>query len=216
MPDEIRVVIADDHPIFRQGLRQIIEREPQLNVIGEAGDGQTALERIATLRPEVVILDIEMPRMDGFGVARSLLKQRLAVEIIFLTVHNDEAFFNEALAMGAKGYVLKDSAVIDIVSAIRAVMSGQHYVSPALTSYLVTGRRPASAVKPRISLDLLTPTERHILKLLAEYKTSKEIAEWLHISPHTVQTHRKNICAKLGLEGSHALMKFALEHKSQL
>lgn len=216
MPDEIRVVIADDHPIFRQGLRQIIEREPQLNVIGEAGDGQTALERIATLRPEVVILDIEMPRMDGFSVARSLLKQRLAVEIIFLTVHNDEAFFHEALAMGAKGYVLKDSAVIDIVSAIRAVMSGQHYVSPALTSYLVTGRRPASAAKPRISLDLLTPTERHILKLLAEYKTSKEIAEWLHISPHTVQTHRKNICAKLGLEGSHALMKFALEHKSQL
>jgi DNA-binding NarL/FixJ family response regulator len=217
MFDEIRLIIADDHPIFRQGLRQVIEREPQLKVIGEAGDGQTALERIAALRPEIAILDIDMPRMDGFSVARALLKQQLAVEIIFLTIHSEEEFFTEALALGAKGYVLKDSAVTDIVSSIRAVMSGQHYTSPALTSYLVGQRQPATAtVKPRLSLDLLTPTERQILKLIAEYKTSKEIAESLHISPHTVQTHRKNICLKLELQGSHALMKFALDHKSQL
>jgi DNA-binding NarL/FixJ family response regulator len=217
MFDEIRLIIADDHPIFRQGLRQVIEREPQLKVIGEAGDGQTALERIAALRPEIVILDIDMPRMDGFSVARALLKQQLAVEIIFLTIHSEEEFFTEALALGAKGYVLKDSAVTDIVSSIRAVMAGQHYTSPALTSYLVGHRRPSSSpAKTRISLDLLTPTEREILKLIAEYKTSKEIAELLYISPHTVQTHRKNICAKLELQGSHALMKFALDHKSSL
>lgn len=217
MPDEIRLVIADDHPIFRQGLRQIIEREPGLKVVGETGDGQTALERIAALRPEIAIMDIDMPRLDGFAVTRALLKQQLPVEIIFLTIHGEEEFFNEALELGAKGYVLKDSAITDIVSSIRAVMSGQHYTSPALTSYLVSRRRPsAPPAKTRLSLDLLTPTERQILKLIAEYKTSKEIAQQLYISPHTVQTHRKNICLKLELQGSHALMKFALEHKSQL
>jgi DNA-binding NarL/FixJ family response regulator len=214
MFNEIRLIIADDHPIFRQGLRQVIEREPNLKVIAEAGDGQTALERIAALRPEIAILDVDMPQMDGFSVARALQKHQLAVEIIFLTVHSEEEFFNEALALGAKGYVLKDSAVTDIVGSIRAVMSGQHYTSPALTSYLIGRRQPAAATaKSRISLNLLTPTERHILQLIAEYKTSKEIADLLHISLHTVQTHRKNICAKLELQGSHALMKFALEHK---
>ncbi|MCS6806099.1 MAG: response regulator transcription factor [Acidobacteriota bacterium] len=217
MFNEIRLLIADDHPIFRQGLRQVIERESNLKVVAEVGDGQAALEQIAALRPAIVILDIDMPQMDGFSVARALQKQHLAVQIIFLTVHSEEDFFNEALALGAKGYVLKDSAVTDIVSSIRAVMAGQHYTSPALTSYLVGRRRPSSLpAKPRLSLDLLTPTERQILKLIAEYKTSKEIAELLYISPHTVRTHRKNICLKLELQGSHALMKFALEHESQL
>lgn len=214
---EIRLFIADDHPIFRQGLRQIIEREPGLKVIGEAGDGSTALERIVALRPDVAILDIDMPQMDGFSVARALLSQQPAVHIIFLTIHGEEEFFNEALALGAKGYILKDSAITDIVSSIRVVIAGQHYISPALTSYLVSHRRPLPLpAKTRLSLDLLTPAERHILKLIAEYQTNKEIAEQLSISPHTVHTHRKNICLKLELQGSHALMKFALEHKSQL
>lgn len=214
----IRLVIADDHPIVRQGLRQAIERDAGLQVLAEAGDGLEAFERIAALRPEVAILDIDMPHLDGFAVARRLREQGLATEIIFLTIHCEEEYFNEALDLGAKGYVLKDSAITDIVSGIRAVAGGRHYTSPALTSYLVDrARRPAAAPSPaRPGLDDLTPTERQILKLLAEYKTSQEIADHLFISPHTVRTHRKNICAKLELQGNHALMKFALEHKSRL
>jgi DNA-binding NarL/FixJ family response regulator len=214
---EIRLVIADDHPIVRQGLRQAIERDAGLQVLAEAGNGREALERIAALRPQVALLDIDMPGMDGFNVARQLRQQGIAVEIIFLTIHCEEEYFNEALDLGAKGYVLKDSAVTDIVSGIRAVASGQHYTSPALTSYLVDRiRRPASSPPARPGLDELTPTERQILKLLAEYKTSQEIADQLFISPHTVRTHRKNICVKLELQGNHALMKFALEHKPRL
>lgn len=213
----IRLVIADDHPIVRQGLRQAIERDSELQVLAEAGNGLEAFEHIAALRPEVAVLDIDMPRMDGFTVARRLREQGIAIEIIFLTIHCEQEYFNEALNLGAKGYVLKDSALTDIVSGIRAVASGHHFTSPALTSYLVDrARQPASALSARPGLDDLTPTERQILKLLAEYKTSQEIANQLFISPHTVRTHRKNICAKLALQGNHALMKFALDHKAKL
>lgn len=213
MTTEIRLVIADDHPIVRQGLRQVIEKDPGLMIVAEAGDGQAALEQIKTTKPDVVILDVDMPLLNGFGVARALAALSLPTRIIFLTVHCEEEFFNEALELGAKGYVLKDSSVTDIVACIRAVSAGQNYVSPALTAYLFRQRRREPQPQ-RSGIDALTPTERQVLKLIAEYKTSKQIAAELFISPHTVQTHRKNICAKLELEGNHALMRFALEHKS--
>ena len=215
MTNPIRLVIADDHPIVRQGLRQVIEKDPELLIVSEADDGQAALEQIKATQPQVVILDVDMPRLSGFEVARALAGLALPVEIIFLTVHCEEEFFDEALDLGAKGYVLKDSSVTDIVACVRAVAAGQNYVSPALTAYLFRQSRGGTTLR-RSGLDVLTPTERQILKLLAEYKTSKEIAATLFISPHTVQTHRKNICVKLELEGNHALMRFALEHKSQL
>jgi DNA-binding NarL/FixJ family response regulator len=215
MTEPIRLVIADDHPIVRQGLRQVIEKDAGLQVVAEAGDGQAALEQIKATQPRVAILDIDMPNLSGFEVARALTRLSLPVEIIFLTVHCEEEFFNEALELGAKGYVLKDSSVTDVVACVRAVAAGQNYVSPALTSYLFRQRQQETS-RQRSGVDALTPTERQILKLIAEYKTSKEIAAALFISPHTVQTHRKNICVKLELEGNHALMRFALEHKSQL
>lgn len=214
MSDRIRLVIADDHPLLREGLRRVIEQETDLQVLAEAGDGESALENIITLKPQIAILDVDMPKLNGFEVIRALNEKRVDVSVIMLTVHREEEFFNEALRLGAKGYVLKDSAVTDIVSCIRAVAAGQNYVSPALTSYLFKPRREAYA-KPS-GFDTLTPTERRVLQLIAEYKTSNQIAEELFISPHTVKTHRKNICAKLNLEGSHALMKFALEHKTTL
>lgn len=213
MTTPIRLVIADDHPIVRQGLRQVIEKDAGLQVVAEAGNGQAALEQIKAMQPRVAVLDIDMPIMSGFEVARALAKLPLAVEIIFLTVHCEEEFFNAALELGARGYVLKDSSVTDIAACIRAVAAGQNYVSPALTSYLFR-QRPTS--RRQSGIDALTPTERQVLKLVAEYKTSKQIAAALFISPHTVQTHRKNICVKLELEGNHALMRFALEHQSQL
>ena len=217
MNGNVRIVIADDHPVFLQGLRQIIELEPGLEVVGEAGDGNSALETIKIYRPGIVILDIEMPRLDGLAVARLLREQRVPLEIILLTVHREESLLSYALELGVKGYVLKDSAVTDIVSCISAVSRGEYYTSPALTTYLVNRSRIAE--RPRGSrpglLDL-TPTERHVLRLIADYKTSREIAENLGISRRTVETHRTNICQKLEIHGSHALMKFALEHKTRL
>ncbi|HQR31381.1 MAG TPA: response regulator transcription factor [Blastocatellia bacterium] len=215
MAEPIRLIVADDHPIVRQGLCLVIEKDPGLQIVAEAGDGQTALEQISATHPDIAILDVDMPGLNGFDVARAIAKLAFSVGIIFLTVHCEEEFFDEALELGAKGYVLKDSSVTDIVACIRAVAAGQNYVSPALTTHLFRQRRRKTAPQSS-ALDALTPTERQVLKLLADYKTSKDIAATLFISPHTVQTHRKNICAKLQLEGNHALMRFALEHKSHL
>ncbi len=212
----MRILIADDHPIVRQGLRQAIETDPQLTIVAEASDGRAALDQIQTMQPDIAVLDIDMPELDGFSVARAVANLRLPVAIIFLTVYRDERFFAEALALGAKGYVLKDAAVTDILSGIRAVAAGEHFTSPALTSYLVKQRQASPTRGQAPALKDLTATERRILALIAEYKTSREIGDALHISHRTVQTHRTNICAKLDLHGSHALMRFALDHKSEL
>lgn len=214
---DIRIVVADDHPIVRQGLRQTIETEHGLKVIAEATDGLIALDQIKSLKPEIAILDIDMPGLDGFGVVRALRDEKIAVEVVFLTIHRDEDFFNEAINLGAKGYVLKDSALTDIVNCVRSVASGQHYASPALTSLLLNRhRRAASLSQKKPELKDLSPAERRVLKLIAEYKTSREISEELFISHRTVETHRTNIANKLEIHGNHSLMKFALEHKSEL
>ncbi|MFN0112930.1 MAG: response regulator [Blastocatellia bacterium] len=217
MKTEIKIVIADDHPLVRDGLRRAIEATANLNVIAEAGDGQTALDRILSLEPDVAVLDVDMPLMDGFAVARALREQGRQTAIIFLTVHREEDFFNEAMELGARGYVLKDSAATDIVTGIKAVAEGQHFTSPAMTSYLINRSRRVTELRQRKpTLNDLTPTERRVLGLIADYKTSKEIAEELGVSHRTIETHRTNICAKLELRGSHSLMKFALSHKPEL
>jgi DNA-binding NarL/FixJ family response regulator len=217
MSTEIRLVIADDHPLLRQGLRQVIESDSRLKVLAEAGDGEAALERIEALRPDVAVLDIEMPRLTGFDLLRAIREKKLAVEVVFLTMYKDEDMFNEALDLGAKGYVLKDSATTDIAGCIHTVAAGRHYISPAISSFLVNrNTRSAELVKQKPSLNDLTPTERRVLRLIAERKTSKEIAAELFISHRTVENHRANICQKLELKGSHSLIKFAFDHKSQL
>src|SRR5262245_59317621 len=211
---EIRIVIADDHPIVRHGLRLTIEAEADLEVVAEAVDGRAALERIETLRPDIALLDMDMPAMDGLQVARALRERQLPVKVIFLTIHREEALFHAAMDAGASGYILKDSATDDIVSAVRAVVRGEQFTSLPLTSYRL--RRGESkepgAPKGRGTGDL-TPTETRILDLLSEYKTSKEIASELHISVRTVETHRANMCQKLGLFGSHALVRYAMKRR---
>lgn len=211
----VRILIADDHPIVRQGLRTVIEEDPRLTIVAEVSDGETALAQIERLRPDVAVLDIDMPWLDGFGVARAIEARGPPVAIIFLTVHREERFFNEALRLGIKGYVLKDSAATDIVSSLHAVAAGEHYTSPALTSHLMKRRTPAAGPSAT-TIEALSPTERRILVMIADYKTSREIGDVLHVSHRTVQTHRTNICLKLDLHGNHALMKFALDHKSEL
>jgi DNA-binding NarL/FixJ family response regulator len=217
MGTRLRILIADDYPLSRVGLRQVIESQADFEVIAEANDGETALENICTLLPDIAVLDISMPKMDGLAVARAVREASLPVDIVFLTMYREEELFNRALEIGAKGYVLKDSAAADIVTCLRAVIAGQHYTSPELTTYLVKrSRSPAFAADPPSGIESLTTTERKVLSLLAEYKTSKQIGEELFISRRTVDHHRANICQKLGIHGSYALMKFALEHKSLL
>ena len=214
---EITIFMADDHPIFRKGLRQIIEAENGLTVVGEADDGESAYQGVRQLRPDVIILDVNMPGMDGFEVARKIRDANLPVAIVFLTMYKDPEMFNAALDLGARGYVLKNSALTNVVDCVRAVSSGQHYISPVLSSFLLNRRdRATSFVKGKPSIRELTPTELRILRLIAESKTSKEIAAELFVSYRTVENHRANICQKLDLHGSNALVKFAFDHKSEI
>ncbi|HMV49024.1 MAG TPA: response regulator transcription factor [Blastocatellia bacterium] len=217
MTHPIRVLIADDHPLIRRGLRQVIEAETNFEVIAEASDGQQALNLIVLHQPHIAILDVSMPELGGFDVARELHQRKLATAVIFLTMHKDKTLFNKALDLSAKGYVLKDSALEEIAAALEAVSQGRHFVSAPLSGYLLQRMdRIGLLAQQTPGLNDLTPTERRVLKLIAQYKTSKEIAEELHIHYRTVDNHRTNISNKLGLQGSHALLKFAVEHQAEL
>jgi DNA-binding NarL/FixJ family response regulator len=217
MSRELHVLIADDHPIFRQGLRQIIETGPQLKVVAEAGNGEEALEWLQRARTDVAVIDLTMPVKDGFAVARVVRDERLPVALVLLTMHKDEHYLNAALDLGVQGYVVKDSAATEIVDCILAVAGGHEYVSPTFSSFLIRrGRGAAALVEQKPALAQLTPTERRVLKLIAEGQTSREIATTLHIGVRTVEHHRNNIAVKLELHGSHALLKFAVQHQSDL
>src|SRR5262245_34955548 len=217
MSGAIKVFIADDHPIFRDGLRQIIEPAAQFVVVDEAEDGETAWQKLATTDVDVAILDVDMPGRDGFEIARAVREARLKVAVIFLTMHKDEHFLNQALDLNVKGYIVKDSALTEAVQCIRAVAAGQEYVSPQLTGFLLNrSRRAAQLAARKPQLTALSPIERRVLKLVAEYKSSKQIADELCLSVRTIEHHRARISQKLELEGHHALLKFALEHHSEL
>lgn len=213
----VTIVIADDHPIFRKGLREVIESDSSLKIVGEAPDGNAALTAISAIKPDLAILDVDMPGLDGFAVTKALRDRRLPTQVIILTMHKDERFLNAALDAGVKGYLLKDGVVAEIITAIGAVQSGQHYISPALSSFLVGRMRRTGQLASRVpGLATLTPTERKVLTLLAEFKTTKEIADVLCVSPRTVDHHRANIATKLDLRGSHALTRFAVENQSAI
>ena len=211
------LLLADDHPIFRKGLVQVIQSDAAFQVVGEAGDGAAALQLLTTLKPAIIILDIAMPKKSGLDVAREFRRRRAPGELIFLTAYKDPEMFDEALNLEVKGYVLKDSAGDDILDALRAVASGESYVSPTLAGLLLGRRHSAQKLREsQPGLDALTPAERRILKLIAQDRTSKEIAEELGISPRTVDNHRANIAQKLNLHGTHSLLKFAFDNKSRL
>jgi DNA-binding NarL/FixJ family response regulator len=217
MATELSIVIADDHPIFRRGLRCVVEAEAGLRVLGEAADGEAALALLRAHAPDVAVLDLDMPNRDGLDVAREARESGLATRVIILTMHTSEALFNRALDLGVRGYVLKDSALVEIVSAVRAVASGRSYISPQMSGHLLTRRARADALaSERPGLHDLTPAERRVLRLIADDRTSREIADALFISVRTVEHHRANICHKLDLHGANALLRFALEHKSEL
>jgi DNA-binding NarL/FixJ family response regulator len=217
MAKEIRVLIVDDHPVFRRGLRDVLAENPRCKIVGEAADGEAALQSMAELKPRVAIVDIDMPRLNGLDMMRRLRKTNSPVLVIFLTMYSDEQMFNAAMDLGVKAYVLKDNAAADILAAINLVADGGAFVSASMSEM---GQRRTNRVREMLvskpQIDELTPAERHILKLIAEDRTSKEIADFLRISIKTVENHRLNICHKLNLHGSHSLLKFAFDHKSYL
>lgn len=217
MAARIKVLIVDDHPLFRNGLRQVVAADPRLELAGEVGDGEIALKFILEKKPDVAVLDVNLPGLTGLQVAQKLRDKKHPTRIIILTMHKEEELINRALDFGVNGFVLKENAAEDILEAVVTVAQGGHYLSPAVSGFLINRRRRAeelSAKKP--GLDQLTKAERKILKLVAEKKTSKEIAAELFISPRTVEAHRANICTKLELTGSNSLLQFALENRSSL
>lgn len=212
MPDTLTILIADDHDLIRSGLRLVLESEARHTIL-EAGTGSDALEMMRSRKPDIALLDIEMPGMSGFDAAKAALTEGTSTDIVFLTMWKDETLFNRAMDLGVKGYVLKENTVSEILQCVKTVMDGRYYVSPALTDYLVRRSSPGRPGSKATRLDKLTPAERSILAQLSEMKTNQEIAATLFISVKTVQNHRNNICAKLGLNGAHALLKFAIENK---
>lgn len=217
MKTPLEILIADDHPIFRRGLCDVIGQDPSLRVVREAAEGEQALQFIRELRPAVAVLDINMPRRSGLAVARALGADAAAVKVVLLTMHEDEDLLHEALNLGVAAYVLKENAAEDLLQAIHAAAAGRLFVSPSLAGALLRRADQAAALRrERPGLDRLTPAERRILRLIAADQTTKEIADTLGISARTVDTHRQNLSQKLGLSGSHSLLKFAYDNKARL
>lgn len=216
MDKPTKILLADDHSLIRKGLRQVLDAEPGFDIM-EAENGEEALNLIREQAPHVAILDIEMPKMTGFDVAKRVHNEGISLDIVFLTMFKDEALFNNAMDIGVKGYVLKENTVTEIMRCLKSVLSGKHYLSPEISDFLIR-RNSKLATQPsdKKGIHLLTPAERNILKLVATMKTNQEIAEDLNVSPKTVKNHRTNICNKLEISGTHALLKFAVEHAPQL
>jgi len=217
MTPTISVIIAEDHPLFRKGLGDAIRDDATLRLAGEADNGEKALRLIEEQRPDIALLDIDMPNMSGLQVARAIQDRNLFVATIILTIYKEEDMFNEAMDAGVRGYVLKETAIIDLMDAIKTVTMGKYYFSPSISGYLVSrSKRAKELLGHKPALHLLTPSERRILTQIAQSRTSKEIAEALNISYRTVETHRTNIATKLNLHGPNSLLRFALENKSSL
>ena len=211
----IRIVFADDHATFRRGLRELLELEEDFEVVAECGDGEAALAAIERERPDIALLDFDMPGKSGFAVVRALRERNLDTPVVLLTMHGRDDLLREAFALGVRGYVVKDGFEPDVVHAIRSIRQGQPFISSTLSASLLTAA--ATAPSPAApELQRLSPAELRVLRLIADFKTSKEIATTLGISHRTVENHRTNIAAKLNLEGSHALSRFAALHRNLL
>ncbi|MDH7486631.1 MAG: response regulator transcription factor [Anaerolineae bacterium] len=207
----IRVLIADDHAIVRTGLRALIASEPSLELAGEATGGYEAIELVGKTRPDVLLLDLSMPDLDGIAVTRKLKPQAPDLRILILTIHEDEALLREAIRVGASGYILKRAAEAELLSAIRIVMRGDLYVDPALLRSLLLETEKAAASERR-PVEALTPRETEVLKLIVQGYTNRQIAEELCISVRTVEGHRANLSEKLGLRSRVELVRYAREH----
>lgn len=207
----IRIVLADDHALLRSGLRALLERNSDFQVIGESGDGRELLRLVDELHPDIVVTDLSMPVLNGTEATRQIAAKYESTGVIVLSMHSDEAYVLRALKAGARGYLLKESAEADLVAAIRAVSQGKAYFSPAISRLLVEDYvRQLQGLGAEDSYDLLSPREREILQLIAEGKSNKDIANLLNLSLYTVETHRGNILQKLNLHTIPELILYAV------
>jgi two-component system, NarL family, response regulator NreC len=207
----ILVLLADDHTLIRAGLRKVVEAEPDLRVIGEANDGREAVALAQTLKPDVVVMDIGMPRLNGIEAARQIRDLSPDTQMVMLSMHSDEGYVLRALKAGAKAYLLKDSAEADLARAIRAAAGGKSFFSPAVGKILLEDyMRKLQRTGAEDSYELLSAREREILQLVAEGHSSKEVAGLLNLSVYTVETHRARIMQKLNLRGIPELILYAV------
>jgi DNA-binding NarL/FixJ family response regulator len=207
----IRVLLADDHKLIRAGLVLVVQQQPDLSVIGEADDGRQAVQLVESLRPDVVVMDIGMPNLNGIEAARQITASRPDTAVVILSMHADEGYVLRALKAGARAYLLKDSATTDLVQAIRAVVEGKSFFSPAVSKVLLQDyMRKLQRSGAEDSYDLLSPREREVLQLVAEGQSNKEVANLLNLSTYTVETHRAKIMQKLNLKGVPELILYAV------
>jgi len=200
-----RVLVADDHPVVRQGLKSLLTREG-FSVVGEAADGREALRQVEALHPDVALLDLAMPSLNGLDAAREIMQSSAGTKVVILTQHAEEPYILEALRAGVHGYVLKSQSVSDVVQAIRDVTRGKLYVSPTISEVVVSAYRGQT----RLPADLLTTREREVLQLVAEGKSTKQIAELLGIAQKTAESHRSHLMVKLGIHQVAGLVRYAV------
>jgi two-component system, NarL family, response regulator NreC len=208
---KIRVLLADDHKLMRGGLRLLLEQKADLAVVGEAGDGREAVALAKSLKPDMVVMDIGMPNLNGIEAALQITQNNPEISVIMLSMHSDESYVLRALKAGAKGYLLKDSAESDLIKAVHAIAEGKSFFSPAVSKVLLDEYvRKLRRTGAEDAYDLLTPREREILQLVAEGKSNKDVANLLNLSVYTIETHRSNLMEKLNLRGIPELILFAV------
>ncbi len=212
--NKIRVMLVDDHTLVRQGVRLLLQANPELEVVGEAADGREAVTRAVELQPDVVLMDITMPGLDGLEAAQEIRARVPGTHVLLLTVHDDEAYLFRGLKVGASGYLLKGADASELVFAIQAVQRDQVYLHPTMAKWLVGDylRRVDAGGEDRTALDELTDRQRQVVTLMAEGLSNQEIADRLVISPYTVQTHLAQIMHKLNLHSRADLIKYAIRH----
>lgn len=212
MSRRLRLLLCDDHDLFRAGMKAILRERDDVDVVGEAGDGQAALEEVARLRPDVVLMDIEMPRLNGFEATRRITQAHRDVKVLILTMYAEEQLVARCLEAGASGYVLKDVPVSQLTYAIEAVARGERYLSPRAVE-TVLDEQGQRLERGRTKYDLLTGREREVLKLLAEGLSAKEVAARLNLSVKTVDVHKTNLMRKLDVHDRAALIKWAIRNR---
>jgi DNA-binding NarL/FixJ family response regulator len=212
MGQKVRIVIAEDHTILREGLKSLLSSNPDFEIIGEAEDGREAIRCVEKFKPDLILMDLSMPRMNGMDAIKEIKKRFSETKILVLTVHKTEEYILATLKSGADGYILKDSTHAELVLAVKNVLSGKHYISPGISEKVIEGYLEGKkTLKRKSSWETLTQREREILKLIAEGYKNKEIGDYLCISPKTVEKHRANLMEKLDLHNVQALTTFAIE-----